>query len=69
MLKIRICGYLFHSMPFVNLFCVFVNSMFNTLKYTKFWFTVSGIMLFGIVSLSVYGLKLGMILKAGPLWN
>ncbi len=40
--------------------------MFNTLKYTKFWFTVSGIiMLFGIVSLSVYGLKLGIDFKGG----
>ncbi|MFA5990825.1 MAG: protein translocase subunit SecF [Candidatus Doudnabacteria bacterium] len=40
--------------------------MFNTLKYTKFWFTVSGIiMLFGIVSLSVYGLRLGIDFKGG----
>ncbi len=40
--------------------------MFNTLKYTKFWFAVSGIiMLFGIVSLSVYGLKLGIDFKGG----
>ena len=40
--------------------------MFNTLKYYKLWFTVSGlIMLFGIISLSVYGLKLGIDFKGG----
>jgi len=40
--------------------------MFNTLKYTKFWFAVSGIiLLFGIISLSVYGLKLGIDFKGG----
>ncbi len=40
--------------------------MFNTLKYAKFWFTVSGIiLLFGIVSLSMYGLRLGIDFKGG----
>ena len=40
--------------------------MFNTLKYYKFWFAVSGIiLLFGIVSLSLYGLKLGIDFKGG----
>ncbi len=40
--------------------------MFNTLKYYKFWFTVSGIiLLFGIVSLSVYHLRLGIDFKGG----
>jgi len=40
--------------------------MFNTLKYYKFWFTVSGlILLFGIISLSVYHLKLGIDFKGG----
>ncbi len=42
--------------------------MFNTLKYYKFWFTVSGLMLvFGIVSLSLYGLKLSIDFKGGAL--
>lgn len=42
--------------------------MFNTLRYYKFWFTVSGlILLFGIVSLSLYGLKLGIDFKGGTL--
>ena len=40
--------------------------MFNTLKYYKFWFVVSGvILLFGIISLSVYGLRLGIDFKGG----
>jgi len=40
--------------------------MFNTLKYYKFWFAVSGlIILFGIISLSVYGLNLGIDFKGG----
>lgn len=40
--------------------------MFNTLKYYKFWFAVSGIILvFGILSLSVYHLKLGIDFKGG----
>ncbi len=40
--------------------------MFNTLKYTKFWFAVSGIiLLFGVISLSVYGLRLGIDFKGG----
>ena len=40
--------------------------MFNTLKYYKFWFFVSGvILLFGIISLSVYHLKLGIDFKGG----
>lgn len=42
--------------------------MFNTLRYYKFWFFVSGlILLFGIVSLSLYGLKLGIDFKGGTL--
>jgi preprotein translocase subunit SecF len=40
--------------------------MFNILKYYKFFFCVSGIiLLFGIVSLSVYHLKLGIDFKGG----
>ncbi len=40
--------------------------MFNTLKYYKLWFTISGlILLFGIISLSVYGLRLGIDFKGG----
>lgn len=40
--------------------------MFNTLKYYKFWFAVSGIiLLFGIVSLSLYGLRLSIDFKGG----
>jgi preprotein translocase subunit SecF len=42
--------------------------MFNTLKYYKFWFTVSGlILLFGIISLSLYGLRLGIDFKGGTM--
>lgn len=42
--------------------------MFNTLKYHKFWFTVSGLILaFGIISLSLYGLRLGIDFKGGTL--
>lgn len=42
--------------------------MFNTLKYSKLWFATSGIILaFGIVSLSMYGLKLGIDFKGGTL--
>jgi preprotein translocase subunit SecF len=40
--------------------------MFNTLKYYKLWFAVSGIiLLFGIVSLAMFGLKLGIDFKGG----
>jgi preprotein translocase subunit SecF len=40
--------------------------MFNILKYYKFFFCVSGIiLLFGIISLSVYHLKLGIDFKGG----
>jgi preprotein translocase subunit SecF len=40
--------------------------MFNTLKYYKFWFFISGIiLLFGILSLSIYHLKLGIDFKGG----
>jgi preprotein translocase subunit SecF len=40
--------------------------MFNTLKYYKIWFGISGlILLFGIISLSLYGLKLGIDFKGG----
>jgi preprotein translocase subunit SecF len=40
--------------------------MFNILKYYKFFFCVSGIiLLFGILSLSVYHLKLGIDFKGG----
>jgi preprotein translocase subunit SecF len=42
--------------------------MFNTLKYYKLWFTVSAFMLiFGIASLSIYGLRLGIDFKGGTL--
>lgn len=42
--------------------------MFNALKYYKFWFTVSGLILaFGIISLSLYGLRLGIDFKGGAL--
>lgn len=42
--------------------------MFNTLKYYKLWFVISGLMLlFGIISLSLYGLKLGIDFKGGTL--
>ena len=42
--------------------------MFNTLKYYKLWFIISGIILaFGIISLSVYGLNLGIDFKGGTL--
>ncbi len=42
--------------------------MFQTLKYYKFWFLISGIILaFGIVSLSVYGLNLGIDFKGGSM--
>ena len=40
--------------------------MFNTLKYYKLWFTVSGlILLFGIISLVAYGLKPGIDFTGG----
>ena len=40
--------------------------MLNIIKHYKFWFTVSGILLVaGIVSLSVFGLKLGIDFKGG----
>lgn len=42
--------------------------MFNTLKYYKLWFTVSAvIILFGIGSLAIYGLKLGIDFRGGTL--
>lgn len=42
--------------------------MFNTLKYSKLWFATSGIILaFGVISLSMYGLKLGIDFKGGTL--
>jgi preprotein translocase subunit SecF len=42
--------------------------MFNTLKYYKFWFTISGLILaFGIISLAVFGLRLGIDFKGGTL--
>ena len=42
--------------------------MFNTLKYYKLWFAISGIMLlFGIISLSLYGLKLSIDFKGGTM--
>ena len=45
--------------------CYLLN-MFNTFKYYKLWFIISGlILLFGIVSLSVYGLKLGIDFTGG----
>lgn len=40
--------------------------MFKTLKYYKFWFFISGlILIFGIGSLSLYGLRLGIDFKGG----
>src|SRR5581483_6378132 len=40
--------------------------MFNTLKYYKLFFVISGlILLFGIISLSVYHLKLGIDFTGG----
>jgi len=42
--------------------------MFNVIKYYKLWFVISGlILLFGIISLSVYGLKLGIDFKGGSM--
>jgi preprotein translocase subunit SecF len=42
--------------------------MFNLLKHYKIWFTVSGIILaFGIISLAVYGLNLGIDFNGGTL--
>ncbi|MBL8030018.1 MAG: protein translocase subunit SecF [Candidatus Doudnabacteria bacterium] len=42
--------------------------MLNILKYYKLWFVVSGlILLFGIGSLSIYGLNLGIDFKGGTL--
>ncbi len=42
--------------------------MFNIIKYYKFWFIVSGILLIaGIASLVVFGLKLGIDFKGGTL--
>jgi preprotein translocase subunit SecF len=42
--------------------------MFQTLKYYKFWFAVSAlIVLFGVISLSVFGLKLGIDFKGGTI--
>ena len=40
--------------------------MFNTLRYSKLWFIVSAlILLFGLVSLVAFGLKLGIDFKGG----
>ncbi len=40
--------------------------MFNTLRYYKVWFAISGlILLFGVISLSLYGLNLGIDFKGG----
>ena len=40
--------------------------MFNTLKYYKLFFVISGlILIFGVVSLSLYGLKLGIDFTGG----
>ncbi len=42
--------------------------MFNTLKYYKLWFSISGlILIFGLVSLILYGLNLGIDFKGGAL--
>ncbi len=42
--------------------------MFNLLKYSKVWLSISAlIVLFGIISLSVYGLNLGIDFKGGTL--
>jgi len=42
--------------------------MFNILKYYKLWFTISGLILaFGILSLSLFGLKLGIDFRGGAL--
>ena len=42
--------------------------MFNTLKYYKLWFAVSGLILvFGVVSLLVFGFKLGIDFTGGTL--
>ena len=42
--------------------------MFNTLKYYKFWFSASAlILIFGVVSLLLFGLKLGIDFKGGTL--
>ncbi len=42
--------------------------MLNILKYYKFWFLISGtILLFGIISLAIFGLKLGIDFKGGTL--
>lgn len=42
--------------------------MSNVLKYYKFWFVISSmIILFGIISLFMYGLKLGIDFKGGSI--
>ncbi len=42
--------------------------MFNTLKYYKLWFTISALMiLFGVISLAVFGLRLGIDFKGGTI--
>lgn len=42
--------------------------MFNVVKYYKLWFVISGlILLFGVISLSLYGLKLGIDFKGGSM--
>jgi len=42
--------------------------MINILKYYKLWFVVSGvILLFGIISLATFGLKLGIDFKGGTM--
>jgi preprotein translocase subunit SecF len=42
--------------------------MSNILKYYKFWFAVSGIILaFGVISLSMFGLRLGIDFRGGTM--
>ncbi len=42
--------------------------MFDVIKYYKLWFFISGlILLFGVVSLSLYGLKLSIDFKGGTM--
>lgn len=44
------------------------NQMFNIVKYYKFWFIVSGVLLVaGILSLAIFGLELGIDFKGGTL--
>lgn len=42
--------------------------MLNVIKYYKFWFAVSGILFFaGVLSISIFGLELGIDFKGGTL--